>query len=231
MTKESPAKYHKVRYTDEIESSLDHSEISLAEDCVGCISPGHGLVIAEWDEPKLQGNVKYFGVATAVNSTTHIVKLEWAEADIVLKPNPGGRRWWRNQYFGFAASVVERYMLDDLFAEHFPYYSDIELERTVGKRGVKRMYQAREGYVYVLKSDYGYKIGKAINITNRTKQFGVKLPFRWEMVASKPSSNYSKLEADLHSHFADKRLEGEWFNLNETDLRDIQLWPEADAQL
>lgn len=225
VAKASPSKYHKVRYTDAIEASLDHGEFTVDGDYVEKISPGHGLVIAEWDEQNQQGHVRYLGVAIRVSNTTGIVKLDWAEAEITLKPNPGGRRWWRNQYFGFAPDVVARYMLDDLFAEHFPDYSDIELERSVGAKSIRRGYLERQGYVYVLKSEYGYKIGKAVNVTNRTKQFGVKLPFKWDIVATKASSDYSRLESDLHCHFADKRLEGEWFDLNDTDLKNIQLWP------
>lgn len=225
MAKDTPLKYHKIRWTDEIEESLDYGEILLLPDYVGRITPGHGLIIAAWDEELQQGDVKYLGVATHVNNVSGSAKLEWAEAQIMLKPNPSGRRWWRGQYFGFASDVVKRYMLDDLFAEHFPGYSDIKLERTVGKKGIRRTYQEREGYVYVLKSDYGYKIGKAVDVTSRTKQFGVKLPFKWELVATKASSNYSKLEADLHRHFAEKRQEGEWFSLSEADLTEIDSWP------
>jgi Meiotically Up-regulated Gene 113 (MUG113) protein len=61
-------------------------------------------------------------------------------------------------------------------------------------------------------------------VNNRLKQFGVKLPFKWELVTTKASSNYSKLEADLHRHFASKRLEGEWFDLSEADLQEIETW-------
>jgi len=183
------------------------------------------FVCDRWTEIAPQGDVRYLGVATHINNISGVVKLQWAEAAITFKPSPSGRRWWRGQYFGFAPEVVKRYMLDDLYAEYFPDYSDIELERVVGKKGVRRSYQEREGYVYVLKSDYGYKIGKALDVTSRTKQFGVKLPFKWELVATKASSNYSKLEADLHRHFAEKRLEGEWFNLNEADLNEVNSWP------
>ena len=226
MKKESPSKYHKVRYTQQIESSIEFDELEIDLGYIGKISPGHGLLIADWREEDHLGLVRYLGIATAVNSLSGVIQLEWVECDITLKPNPSGRRYWRNTYLCFARDVVKRYMLDDLFAEHFPYYSDIPLDRRITKRTCsEKTYLERSGYVYVMKSEYGYKIGKAVNVENRTKQFGVKLPFRWEIVATKASDNYSKLEADLHRRFAEQRLEGEWFDLSDADLETISLWP------
>ena len=52
--------------------------------------------------------------------------------------------------------------------------------------------------------------------------FGVKLPFPIEVLHYAWFENHSKAERDLHMRFASKRLEGEWFNLDDTDIRYIR---------
>ena len=81
-----------------------------------------------------------------------------------------------------------------------------------------------DGYVYFIKEFHSntYKIGKAKNLENRLKIFEVKLPFEWELVHSIKSDDYSLDEKLAHLFFKKKRVRGEWFNLNESDLELIK---------
>lgn len=72
----------------------------------------------------------------------------------------------------------------------------------------------KAGYVYIIKSEYGYKIGKSRKLENRIKKFGVLLPFTFELVCFIKSMNFSKIEKELHSIFEQDRINGEWFNLS-----------------
>ncbi len=82
------------------------------------------------------------------------------------------------------------------------------------------------GYVYVLKSDSGhYKIGKTSDPKNRRETFGVKLPMEVEYIVLIQSHGYHQLEAKLHQQFKHKRVNGEWFNLSETDLMLLEKFP------
>lgn len=80
----------------------------------------------------------------------------------------------------------------------------------------------QNGYIYVIKSDYGYKIGKTKNIKQRNKLFSVKLPFNFEYVLIKECKNYHNVEMILHNTFFEKHLNGEWFDLLNSDLIKIE---------
>lgn len=79
------------------------------------------------------------------------------------------------------------------------------------------------GYVYLIQSPTGaYKIGRTKNPADRLKTFSVKLPFEVEFVCVIESHNMIELESDLHARYADKRVNGEWFNLDAADVEAIK---------
>lgn len=79
------------------------------------------------------------------------------------------------------------------------------------------------GYVYLIQSPSGYyKIGKTINPTNRMKTFTVKLPFEVEYLALIPTQDRHSLERELHKLFDNKRVNGEWFQLDANDVAHIK---------
>lgn len=78
------------------------------------------------------------------------------------------------------------------------------------------------GYIYLIKSRYGYKIGKSKNIKQRNKLFSIKMPFEFDYVFKKKCSDYHNLEIRLHEMFKDKNINGEWFQLSEDDIKLIK---------
>jgi hypothetical protein len=79
------------------------------------------------------------------------------------------------------------------------------------------------GYVYLLQSPTkAYKIGRSKNPENRLKTFSVKLPFEVEYIALIKTNDMVGLERQLHQRFADKRVNGEWFELSSEDVQYIQ---------
>ena len=180
------------------------------------LRPKHGILLAKWEESELVGKVLAFGVVHSVNIPEKSTEVSWHRSDVILKPNPGGRQFWRSKlFFKFAKDVSIRYMLDDLFAEHFPELEEMEFgeTKTIPRTSSNTAYQEIPGYVYLIESDHGYKIGKTINIKSRTRLFEVKLPFPISLINYSWFANYSKAERDLHKKFSEKRCEGEWFNL------------------
>lgn len=185
------------------------------------LRPRHCVVLAQWNEAETVGNVVALGVVLSVNVQDGSAKVCWARADITLKPNSSGRQFWRNKpFFKFADDVCVRYMLADLFAEHFPELDDMEFGKTLGLKsaGNRGQYLDIPGYVYLIESEYGYKIGKTVNIKSRTRLFEVKLPFPIKLINYSWFDSYSKAERELHVRFAHKRREGEWFDLDQADL-------------
>lgn len=78
------------------------------------------------------------------------------------------------------------------------------------------------GFVYVIKSELGYKIGYSKEIHQRNKIFNVKLPFQWEFAKIFCLKDYKLFEKFLHKIFTTKKINGEWFDLNENDLTSIE---------
>lgn len=78
------------------------------------------------------------------------------------------------------------------------------------------------GYVYLLQSERGYKIGKSKSPGKRVETLGVVLPFPIDTVALIKTPNMGQLELELHNHFADKRINGEWFALTPEDVEYIK---------
>lgn len=91
------------------------------------------------------------------------------------------------------------------------------------KQTAPRKRTSTEGYVYLVQSVTGaYKIGRTIDPNNRLKTFNVKLPFEVEYVVTIKTPNMYQLETDLHNQFAEKRVNGEWFNLSPADVNYIK---------
>lgn len=81
------------------------------------------------------------------------------------------------------------------------------------------------GFVYVFGSvtDGFYKIGCSDVPVLRMKDFQrSKLPFPVEMIHSIPVDNKVQAEAELHRLYREKRTNGEWFRLNQDDIKKIK---------
>ncbi|ANC77540.1 hypothetical protein ABE65_012325 [Fictibacillus phosphorivorans] len=76
------------------------------------------------------------------------------------------------------------------------------------------------GYVYFVQEHMNgtFKIGKTKHIEKRMNVFGVKLPFKNELIYLIKTGNHHQSEVAFHKHFFHKRLEGEWFELNQEDI-------------
>ena len=76
--------------------------------------------------------------------------------------------------------------------------------------------------MYLIRSPYGAKIGKSVNVKSRTRLFEVKLPFPITVEHYAWFDEYSFAERDLHRQYHAKRLEGEWFDLSPADIATIK---------
>lgn len=137
-----------------------------------------------------------------------------------------GRRWWTQAkpYFAFAKDVAVRYALDDLFAEQFPEYVDLDFGSAprLESQAPRPSASPTGGYVYVIRSPHGFKIGKTVNLKQRTRLFEVKLPFENSLEHYAWLDDYTHAERTFHVRFHDKRLEGERFDLSASDLAEIK---------
>ena len=66
-----------------------------------------------------------------------------------------------------------------------------------------------------------YKIGITSNIKKRIKQLQTGNSNRLQLVCYIKNDNVYNLEKELHNHFKDKLVFGEWYNLNLDDIEYI----------
>lgn len=81
---------------------------------------------------------------------------------------------------------------------------------------------ASPGFVYVIfvhtGTEFFYKIGLATNVDARLKSHQTSSPFEVRLAAAYFVPNMMAEEATLHEAFAQKRVRGEWFRLDRSDL-------------
>lgn len=75
------------------------------------------------------------------------------------------------------------------------------------------------GFIYLVKSIHGYKIGQTKKPKKRFEIFSVKLPFKIEILRMVEVNNYLDVEKGLHLTFQNNHLNGEWFDMSKQDIQ------------
>lgn len=75
------------------------------------------------------------------------------------------------------------------------------------------------GFVYLFKSGRYYKIGKSNAAGRREREVALQLPEKTTAIHTIRTDDPSGIETYWHSRFAQKRLNGEWFDLLAADIR------------
>jgi hypothetical protein len=103
-----------------------------------------------------------------------------------------------------------------------------DMVNAIGALGkeLRRRWNEPDGYLYVLGGELGgvkvYKIGHAGVLSNRIAQIRPQLPFPVEVVYAFKCEHRIDAETYFHRRFAQKRMEGEWFKLDEEDLGEFE---------
>lgn len=245
----TPSKYWRIACSSDVDLEPPAQQFVLPDSLASKASPptrGHGLTIAAYDEVATTGLLKWVGVIAASNDVTCVVRWQPTRAEIFVDTTPG-RRYWKAGDFGFAQTKIADYGLHELWQAHF---DGMELRdqtpgvtRPQGVRGTagsarggisserlnpievigEPTFGPRAGVVYVLKSAYGYKVGRTRNVPARMRAFGVHLPFLYTVLLCSWFDDCHEAERRYHVRYADKRINGEWFDLNEADIEAIRL--------
>jgi len=208
------------------------SVLSAPAELIQLLRPRHGILLASWDPTVKLGRVAALGIAR--RSEGEVYWIDWRGSDVTLRPNPSGEVHWQKSkpFFEMKGAVRDRYMLDDLFAEAFPDIGALTFGRSPmpAAAGPRSSLHPTSGYVYVIRSSYGFKIGKTVNLKERTRLFEVKLPFKISVEHYAWFEDYTAAERDFHRRFHDKRLEGEWFDLSPSDIEYLRSQGQPNRQ-
>lgn len=243
MAQLTPAKYWRVARTlDELQSTPP--ERFEWPPCLASQKEppraGHGVLLADYDREQQTGLIRYLGMVESTSAA--VAHVRWAPVDIELwVDTPAGRGYWANQPgFAFAKAKVPGYGLHQMFASQFEGLA-VRESLPNGARAANAMPRAqrgtiaperlhpievvgepsastRGGYVYVLESAYGYKVGRTRNVPNRMRAFGVKLPIAYTVRLCAWFDDHYEAESAYHRLFGDRLINGEWFSLQEQDI-------------
>ena len=91
------------------------------------------------------------------------------------------------------------------------------------------------GYVYILKFGNIYKIGMSVDVEKRMQDISgayrstiPNMPYPIELVCDIKTNAMSKLEKRLHRKYRERRTNGEWFELSDSDVEEIKALPGAN---
>jgi len=77
----------------------------------------------------------------------------------------------------------------------------------------------KNGSVYLYKSSRYFKIGRTNDLSRRDREIKLQLPLEAELIHRIITDDPVGIEKYWHTRFADKRLNGEWFNLSASDIK------------
>ena len=137
----------------------------------------------------------------------------------------------------FHYSAINKKRKDEFIKDLIAYcekhsgYDDIlkicrPMLRTLDKKEIVSNIESEVGEVYLARhgTQKHYKIGFTKDVMRRGKEISVLLPEKLKLIHSIKTDDPSGVESYWHNRFKNKRMQGEWFELNSQDVKDFKRW-------
>jgi hypothetical protein len=103
-------------------------------------------------------------------------------------------------------------------SSHWPIQARVRPKAGQAEYDLKQGKQGGIEYVYLLKGGPHYKIGMSTDPKKRFDQIALQIPFRVTLIHTIETDDGGGIEKYWHKRFANKRTNGEWFRLNDSDV-------------
>ena len=95
-----------------------------------------------------------------------------------------------------------------------------ELEKELAVRSSNSK-KKKPGCVYFIGcNETGVKIGFSTNVKGRLKSLNISSPYTLSLIDTIECSNYEQVEKWAHEYFAPRRMNSEWFDITEKEIKD-----------
>ena len=142
---------------------------------------------------------------------------EWLEGEM-LPCKEGGQVASRMEWITFKKEV-------DKFYGHTRDKKIREINKSIRERLAlqKERSRKRTGFIYLIRSNTGhYKIGRTTNLDLRIKSYSREYPIKTKVIHSFKCDDYVNIDSYLLRKFQNKQLQGEWFDLSDSDIEWIK---------
>ena len=138
--------------------------------------------------------------------------------------------WWSDDLYSWLSQSLIKYQKTGKASKKLKNFIINEITRLKENKNKLEIQNEKignidnntRGFIYILKSKNLYKIGRAKYPNDRIKTYTTENPFGIKIILLKEVKNYIQTEVDLLKKFKDKHFKGEWFKLNENDVREIK---------
>jgi|GEM_PF-6647959 len=114
--------------------------------------------------------------------------------------------------------ILNQYIPDDVIDESNQWSEQKSIDVSAEPKTARK-----PGYIYIYESGGYYKIGLTTRSPEkRAKEISRNTPFKLNLVHCFDSDDAMQAEKILHSEYGEKRLDGEWFDLEESDLEALR---------
>ena len=141
------------------------------------LAVGDGILRTRYNTITRSAHISAIGCVQSVEPEEEMAAIDLRPANFEIVPGPNGRRHWEKKpYFILNVKRAREYNLPEIFAKAFanPDWLNFKIGDAFPIRNATDVQlptlNVQEGFVYLMKWEDEYKIGKAVDVERRQKR-------------------------------------------------------------